>query len=166
MATALQAYKLRQVITELRNLDRLINERKHHVRFLSSASKNFDARDAVTVGNELEVENRSLELYLSGLVGSGRSYAAAIGNRPPLEVTPGQFTPSQGGELAELRALASKLPKQLTALRSELGSFRAESNKRLNDPGRWGDAALPNPVNDLVSLGQSILDLIRRIKKL
>jgi hypothetical protein len=93
MSTTLQAYKLRQVIAELRNLDRLISERKHHVAFLSSASKNFDARDAVTVGNELEIEIRSFELYLSGLLGSGRSNAAAIGNRPPREVTPGQFTP-------------------------------------------------------------------------
>ena len=166
MANELQAYRLRQVVNELRKLDRLINERRHHVPFLRSASKTFDARDALTLANELEVESRSFELYLSGLVGEGRSYAASVGHRPPREIAPSQFTPSPGGEIAELGALSSKLPKQLNALRSELSSFRTESSTRLNEPGRWGDAAMPNPINDLVGLAQNVLDLIRHIKRI
>src|SRR5438105_3759647 len=56
------------------------------------------------------------------------------------------------------------LAGQLSILSSELSSLQIESNARLNEPGRWGDAAAANPANDIVSFLQNVLDLIRRIK--
>ena len=166
MAGELLNLRLRHVVTELRNLDRLLSERESHVRVMRSIVKNFDARDMVRLSNELETEARSLELHLSGLVDAGRTAAAVAGNRPPQQVAPGRFTPSVGGEIAEVRALSTKLPQRLTTLTKELSGFRLQANAALNEPGRYGDAALPNPFNDLVSVVQGVLDLIRRIKRL
>jgi hypothetical protein len=158
MSIDLQYLRLRQVVGELRKLDRFLGEHLHHVPFLRSAAKNFDARDLLAIATDLERESRSLEVYIAGVVGSGRIYAASIGHRQPQQIA--------GGAIAELRALSSKLPKQLAALKSELSSLRTESNATLNEPGRWGDAAIPNPVNDLFSFAQNVLDLIKRIKRL
>ena len=164
MSNELQAHRLRQVVRELRDLDRLINERHRHVGFLRSVSKNLDARDLLALASQLQNETRSLQLFLSGLEGSGRNLAASVGSRPPQETALGRFTPSVGGEIAEIRALSTRLWGQLNQLNSELSVLQIESNSRMNDPGRWGDAALQNPVNELVGFLQNVLDLIRRVK--
>ena len=62
MSNGLQVVRLRQVVSELRNLDNLLSERGHHVGFLRAAATNFDARDSLLLANELESEtgpNRS-----------------------------------------------------------------------------------------------------------
>ena len=168
MAGELQALKLRQVVAELRKLDRLLNEQQlqRHVSFMRTVIKNFDARDMLKLSTELQTQVRSFEVHLSGLTGSGRSLAAGIGNRPPQEISPGRFTPSQGGDIAEFRALSSKLSQRLNSLAKEVSSLRIEANTKLNEPGRYGDAAMPNPVNDLLAFLQSVLDLVRRINGL
>jgi len=167
MARDLQDHRVRQVVTELRKLDRLLNEQQlqRHVSFMRSVAKNFDAREMLRLSTELQVEARVFELHLSELLGSGRSYAAATCSRPPREIAPGRFAPSNGGDIIEFRALSSRLSRRLASLTTELSYFRMEANTRLNDPGRYGDAAMPNPVNDLFGFIQSVLDLVRRIKR-
>jgi hypothetical protein len=165
VAGELQALKLRQLVSELRQLDRLVQDRSRHAPFMRSSSGNFDARDVLRLSNELELESRDFERYLAQLTGAGQSISRAVGNRPPQEVAFGHFTPSQGGELAEMRALAGRLPGRLTKLRSQVAQLRTESLSRLNEPGRWGDAAAQNPVNELVGLVSNVLDLIRKIKR-
>ena len=168
MAGELLNLRLRQIVAELRKLDRLLEERQmqRHVAFMRTVAKNFDAREMLRLSNELQIEVRSLELHLSGLIGEGRSYAAAAGNRPPQELSPGPFSVSVGGDIAEFRALSSKMSHRLDALAKELSAFKIESNSALNDPGRYGDAAISSPVNDIFSFTQGILDMIRRIKRL
>jgi hypothetical protein len=138
MAGELLNLRLRHIVTELRNLDRLLSDRQRHTGVMRSIAKNFDAREMLRLSNELETEARSLEFYLSALIGSGRSAAATAGNRPPQEIAPGRFTPSMGGEIAEVRALSSKLPQWLSSLAKEVSKFRSEANTALNDPGRYG----------------------------
>ena len=166
MAGELHAIKLRQVVSELRQLDRMITDHLHHVPFVRASNVNFDAREVLRLSNELEMESRDLERYLAQLIGRGQSLSRVVGNRPPHEVAMGQFASSQGGELAEIRALAGRLPSKLAELKPQLLQLRTESLSRLNDPGRWGDAASQNPVNQIVGLVSSVLDLIRKIKGL
>jgi len=168
MAGELLNLRLRQIVAELRKLDRLLEERQmqRHVAFMRTVAKNFDAREMLRLSSELQIEARSLEVHLSGLIGAGRSYAAAAGNRPPQEISPGRFSASVGGDIAEFRALSSKCLHRLNALAKELSAYKTESNSALNDPGKYGDAAMPSPVNDLFSFTQGVLDMIRRIKRL
>ena len=163
MSNELQSLRLRQAVAELRKLDRQLDERntQPHVSFMRSSAANFDARELLRLATELQSETLALGLRASAL-GSGKSYSA--GSRPPQEVAPGRYTPSSGGEVAEFRTLLSKVSRRLNALATDLSAFSMEANAKINDPGRYGDAALSNPVNDLFSFIQGILDLIRKAK--
>jgi hypothetical protein len=164
MAGELQEHRIRLIVAELRNLVRLLNQRQPQVSFLRQSAKNFDGRDLLRLSSELETETQSLEHHLSALIGSGRSYARAVGSRLPQEIAPGHLTPTSGGDLAEFRSLSSKLSDRLKSFATDLASLKSDANTKLNDPGRYGDAAIPNPVNDLFGFVQNILDLIRRIE--
>src|SRR5206468_12187101 len=61
---------LRQVVSELRNLDRLVGERHRHISFLRTIPKALDARDALALASQFQVEARSLQLFLSNIVGA------------------------------------------------------------------------------------------------
>lgn len=71
MAGELQAFRLRQVVSELRKLDREFEERQLQSHVLTrSVARNLDARDMVRLSTEFQIEARDFELRLSGLVGS------------------------------------------------------------------------------------------------
>ncbi len=69
---------------------------------------------------------------------------------------------SAGGYRSELRALSNRLPHEMNELQSALRRLAGEANAAVNDPGRWGDAAAPVPVNDLVGFVSGLLDAIGR----
>ena len=55
-----------------------------------------------------------------------------------------------------------RLPEEMHALLRELQTFAREANLKLNDPGRYGDAAASVPINDLFSFLFGVLDAISK----
>jgi cytidylate kinase len=64
-----------------------------------------------------------------------------------------------GSDRAELRASAKRLDILFTELREAVARIDTVVAERLNDMGRWGDAALAGPVQAFVGLMNTLLEI-------
>ena len=69
------------------------------------------------------------------------------------------------GYLANIRGLRDRLEKQLDALQGELAILAKTANDRVNEPGRWGDAATATgPVKELIDLIAMVIELLAKYR--
>jgi hypothetical protein len=104
----------------------------------------------------------NLEHTVAGLAAEARSLSRSIPSMPPKQLTLNKFTPSSGGELKELTAVAGRIPKELAELRASLDKFRAFATNKMNDPTRTSDGQPMDPLGMLLAL----LDLFIKSRNL
>ncbi|HTT23476.1 MAG TPA: hypothetical protein VMG82_31400 [Candidatus Sulfotelmatobacter sp.] len=162
-------YQIAELVRKLNRLEVRIKMELGHVRMLRGIRPNIEARTLVETANDLGRVAIELEEYLLQLVGEAQSAtrrfpvprslrARSLAQQQALN--PG-FA-SAVGYRNELRALACRLPEQMHALIREVQTLSGEATMRLNDPGRYGDAAAAMPINDLFSVIFGVLDAIGR----
>jgi hypothetical protein len=114
--------------------------------------------------NDLGRAAVELEDYLLQVIGEAQSAARRF--PPPHSFRARNLAQQQAltpafasalGYRNELRALVRRLPEEMHALLRELQTLAREANLKLNDPGRYGDAAASVPINDLSSFVFGVL---------
>lgn len=150
--------RLKKLVGELRELERIIDGYLRHSPLMRQVSGNFDAREVLRLSNELELRAGELEQYITLASKEAQGLSQRMGNRPPQSFGPGRFARSHGGELAELRTLSSRLPRKVLQLQQETKKLRSRSMQGVNDPRRWGSP--PDPTHGLLPLVVQVIEII------
>lgn len=151
--SALDGLRLKKALAGLRKLEFEIKMKQRWMTTLSSFKGNpIDARDLLGICNQLTKESIAVEEAAAELAGEAKSLARSLPSLPPKQLTLSKFTPSSGGELKELAALAGRMPAQLASLRTSLTKFRAFALEKINDPNRTSDGQPLDPAGFLMAL--------------
>lgn len=161
-----QEHFIAEAVRKLNRLEVEIRAKQRHVQFLRSIS--IDARELSRVSNELAVAAMAIEEYLLRIAGDADSVARRFPARPfrarnfAQQEALNLRLASAVGYRNELRSLSQRIPKELDDLHRQVRLLAEKAKAGLNDPGRWGDAAASTPVNDVIGLAFSLLDLIAK----
>ena len=162
-------YQIADMVRKLNRLEARIKMELGHVRMLRGVRGNIEARTLVETTNDLGRAAFELEEYLRQLVGEAQStarrYPAPHSFRAHSLAQQQALNPgfaSAVGYRNELRALVRRLPDEMHALLKELQTLAREANLKLNDPGRYGDAASSAPITDLFSFVFGVLDAVAK----
>jgi hypothetical protein len=159
----LDGFRLKRAVATLRDIEQEIKEKQKWMSLLMSFKGNpIDARDLLEISTKITRESINLEHTVAGLAAEAKSLARSISSMPPKQLTLNKYTPSSGGELKELAALAGRMPKQLGELRAALDRFRAFATQKMNDPTRTSDGQPMDPAG----LFLAFLDLFLKSRKL
>jgi hypothetical protein len=159
----LDALRLKRALGTLRDIEQEIhNKQKWMTTLMSFKGSPIDARDLLEISNKITKESMNLEHTVAGLAAEARSLSRSIPSMPPKQLTLNKFTPSSGGELKELTAVAGRIPKELAELRASLDKFRAFATNKMNDPTRTSDGQPMDPLGMLLAL----LDLFIKSRNL
>lgn len=120
-----------------------------HMRFLHSVagSKAVDPVHLLRVVNEARAEAMQLHHQLTGLA----DLRSGIRRR---HLGDGHATFASG-----FAGTMKRIHIEFGRLDEAISDLHRAADERLNDPGRYGDAAAANPVNDVVSLVTQLLEL-------
>ena len=152
--------QLRQLVTDLRDLDAVVSGKTRTAQILSSSHKQLDARNLLNVANDLDREATQLELLLRELAGRAELAQRSTPKAPPVQIGFGKVSPSFGGELAEIGALCRRLPKGLIDLHRKAHHLRVVGMTDINSPTRIPDPASYGPVVDLFNTVLSVVEAI------
>ncbi len=175
MSNALTAMQLRNLVSELRELDRKLTydlqDKAWWAKLLNATHGNWDARSLLNLSNDLEKEFNAFESRLAAAVGSAEVASRSTSTRPPAQITMGKFAPSVGGELAEIRALASRLPTKLKKLREDLDRFGRTAWSDIQSPLRTPPPIGAAPTNRpeaaiaFFEFGRDVVDALVKAKE-
>jgi len=148
---------------ELRQLHAASCDLGKHLRFLGEDSNCLDARDVLRLSSELRREVARIRCRAAICSQRVRSAARSAGP-PPRELTPGRFSPSAHGRVADARAWSRKVQAELNSVQQQLDALGGKASRRLNDPGRWGDAAVSGiPMVEVVRMFNEVMKLLVRV---
>jgi hypothetical protein len=160
---ALDGLRLKNALSALRHIEQEIKDKQKWMTLLISFKGNpIDARNLLEISNKITQESITLEHVVAGLAVEARSLARSMPSMPPKQLTLNKYTPSSGGELKELAALAGRMPKQMAELRTSLAKFRTFATDKMNDPTRTSDGQPMDPAGLLLAF----LDLFLKARKL
>lgn len=150
--SALNDMKIAGILADLNKLDTTIRGTSQNVKFLSRVKQNFDARLLLEHTNNLRRESMHLETYLRSLLGQVETLCRSTPHGSPMQA-----------HLANIKGIQRRLPQQMTQLQADLQQIGSSANDRLNEPGRWGDAAAGGPVKDVMDGLAMIIQIIARV---
>jgi hypothetical protein len=171
MSVALQGFVLKQLIANLRDLDAAINGRARHSRVLVASHKNFDARLLLETATNYKRATAAFEALLISIAGQAEVAMRATPKRPPSQIGIGQFTHSFGGELAEIRGLCSRLPRDLAKLDEQVNALMQTANTDINSPLRTSTPSSPLEPGKLAAALQladtllQVSDMVAKIRE-
>jgi hypothetical protein len=151
---ALNEMKIANVLRELNKLapplETKIKQTIQHAKALRSM-ESLDPRLLLNAATDLQKEaiqhDKELEHLTAEVQSLSRTGAAA----------------TMKGHLANIKGLRARLQKLLDELHAELQNLAKAANERLNEPGRWGDAATATgPVKDLMELIAMLIELLAK----
>jgi len=154
---ALNEMKIDSILKELNKLapplEARIKQAIQHAKMLRSQEA-LDPRLVLNAATDLQKEaikhDQDLQRLTAEVQSLSRSAAAA----------------TMKGHLANIKGLRERLQKQLDELHDELQKLAKAANERLNEPGRWGDAATAaGPVKDLMDLIAMLLELLAKYRQ-
>ena len=144
----LDGLRLKKAIATLRAIEQEIKvKQKWMITLMSFKGNPIDARDLLEISNKITHESINLEHTIAGLAAEAKSLSRSLPSLPPKQITLNKYTPSSGGELKELAALAGRMPKQMAELRATLDKFRAFALHKINDPLRTSDGKPLDPAH-------------------
>ena len=159
----LDGLRLKKAIATLRSIEQEIKvKQKWMITLMSFKGNPIDARDLLEISNKITRESINLEHHIAGLAAEARSLSRSLPSLPPKQITLNKYTPSSGGELKELAALAGRMPKEMADLRTTLDKFRAFATQKMNSPTRTSDGQPLDPAG----LFLAFLDLFLKWKNL
>ena len=154
---ALNEVKIANILKELSRLapplEAKIKQTIQHAKTLG-AMESLDPRLVLNAATDLQREaiqhDKDLQRLTAEVESLSRSGAAAI----------------MKGHLANIKGLRARLQKLLGELHDELQKLSKAAHARLNEPGRWGDAATAaGPVKDLMDLIALLLELLAKYRQ-
>jgi hypothetical protein len=157
---AFQTMMLRQLVSDLRNLDAAIDGRTRHARMLTSANKSFDPRNLLETATRLDREAEGFLQLLTALQCKAEVMRRVVSNRPPAQITIGKFTQSAGGELAEIAALCGRLQRDSPKLHMRASRLRGAASKAINLPTRMPDPLSHAPIIEIIDTAVSIVEAL------
>lgn len=144
--SGLDGLRLKKALATLRGVEQEIKNKQKWMTLLMSFKGNpVDARNLLEISNKITRESMNLEHVIAGLAAEAKSLSRSMPSMPPKQLTLNKYTPSSGGELKELAALAGRMPKQMAELRAALDKFRAFATHKMNDPTRTSDGQPMDP---------------------
>lgn len=152
MSSVLDGFRLKKALATLHSIEAAIEAKKKWMTTLMSFKGNpVDARNLLEICNQITKESIALEHAVAGLAVEARSIARSMPSMPPKQLTLNKYTPSSGGELKELAAVAGRMPKKLGELRTAVGKFREFAQHKMNDPDRTSDGQPMDPLGMLLA---------------
>lgn len=149
----LDEIRLKKALATLRSIEQEIKTKQRWIATLQSFKNNpIDARSLLEISTKIAAESMVFERAVAGLAAEARSLSRSLPSLPPKQLTLNKYTPSSGGELKELAAIAGRMPKELADLRRSLEKFRAFATHKMNDPHRTSDGAPMDPLSFLLAL--------------
>ena len=161
---SLQSVRLNRAVSDLNKLERAVDSVERHVRLCQACTRQIDARHLLGLADALRGECASFHRHLARLTAEGASAAKVAPRRPPASAGVGRFAPYVGGQVAEFKAISGRLRDKLDRLHGAVDSLQRLANSHINDPGRWGDAAAHNPVNELFGQLQNLIGLLASVR--
>jgi len=156
--STLDGFRLKKALATLRGIEHEIEAKKKWMATLMSFKGNpIDARELLEISNKITKESMDLEHTIAGLAAEARSLARSMPSMPPKQLTLNKYTPSSGGELKELSAVAGRMPKEMAELRAALDKFRAFAMHKMNDPDRTSDGQPMDPLGMLLAFLKLLL---------
>ena len=165
MAKSLDETRLKAALRQLVDLERRADEGCRHARTIKSSKASFDGRTLLELSNRVTPELQKLGEWFADLEREARTLSRSVDSRPPKVVRPGQSGSSAGGLVVQLRPLVDRARKKLEELSKELQGLNRIAEEKVNEPGRWGSAAVSTPVTDLIELVGSLIELIVAVRK-
>ena len=117
----------------------------NHVRFLSKTD--LDGRTLIEESNRAMAAAVELRHSLNSL-----AVAASSVTRRSLGEDFGQFQSNYRGNVRNIT-------KNFDKLDVAIKNLVATASEKTNEPGRWGDAAMPSPIADLISLLGALMEI-------
>lgn len=156
-----------EAVRKLNRLEFQIKDSRKHVQFLRTLDF-IDARELQRMAHELQVAAMAMEEYLLRAIGEAEQVARRYPARPfraksfGQQVTLNAGLASAVGYRNELRALSKRIPQALDELHKDVHTLAEKAKAGLNEPGRWGDAAIASPITDVISFVVGALELVAK----
>jgi hypothetical protein len=110
-----------------------------------------DDRDVLQMTAELRVSAETLKVRLGAVNAATPGMSRAVHRRG---------SSSSFGRLGNVRGTSRQVEKELTSLHDELTGLQRDVSGKVNDPGRWGNAALVSgPLVELIGLLELVIEL-------
>jgi len=154
---AVNELKIANILKELNRLapplEAKIKQTMQHAKLLGKLEA-LDPRAVLEAATNLQKEaiqhDKDLQRLTAEVESLSRSSAAA----------------TMKGHLANIKGLRARLQKLLGDLHDELLKLAKSADARLNEPGRWGDAATATgPLKDLLDLILMIIELLAKYRQ-
>ena len=130
-----------------------VKETIQHARLLRSI-EGIDPRELLQLATTFQQEALQLDKDLQARVSDVESLSRSA------------RTDQMKGNLANIKAIRARLQKLLGELRDELNRLSKTASDKLNEPGRWGDAAtVTGPLKEVMDLVAMVLDLISKYRQ-
>ena len=156
--SGLDGFRLKKALATLHAIEHEIDvKQKWMATLMSFKGSPIDARDLLEISNKITQESMHLETKIAGLAVEARSLSRSMPSMPPKQLTLNKYTPSSGGELKELAAVAGRMPKRMAELRTALDKFRAFALHKINDPTRTSDGQPLDPAHLLLAFLEMFL---------
>jgi len=148
----LVAAQVTQVNRDIPVVERHVRALTAHVRFLTASGDSgaVDGRDLLRCLDDARQEAMQLRHKLSSLA----EQAAQVRRRSLGSEAYGQFQSNTRGSLRNV-------DRALQGLFDAVEQLQSLAAERINDAGRWGDAAAPGALADFVGLMQTLLEFWR-----
>jgi hypothetical protein len=156
--SVLDGLRLKKALATLYSIEREIEAKKKWMATLMSFKGNpIDAAHLLDICTQITKESINLEHAVAGLAAEARSLARSMPSMPPKQLTLNKYTPSSGGELKEIAAVAGRMPKKLAELRASVEKFRAFAMHKMSDPDRTADGQPMDPLGMLLAFLKLLL---------
>jgi hypothetical protein len=148
-ATGLAQYYVNRVNKEMPRILGKLRELGSHLRFLSDVSGNkvIEARDLVRCAREAREAAYDLKHSLTQMA----EFRSSVGRRG-LGERYGLFA-------ANYQGLSRQISSEFEAVERHARELEQRAQARINEPGRWGDAAAPGVVAELSQLLGQVMEL-------